>query len=144
VLERHARESGCDLIINPAIHFTGPGREAKCARLRTLREFLADISDDKCRVVVSQSKDRGNLLLVGDWFLAESISPRKGQGYLQTVFTRHAPTVLERMQQFDAEFEELLKYFAPDGLPSRQRAIEAIDREIENPSTGSSEVLPAQ
>jgi len=85
---------------------------------------------DKARVVVQKAEIRDNLLLVGDWYLAHSISPRKGRGYLQTVFSRHAPTVLEKMEQFDEEFEESLRDFVRDGRSSRDLAIEAIDREL--------------
>lgn len=138
-LERHASDSGCDLIIDPSIPLTGPGVAAKRVRLRTLREFLESMPDDKIRVVVQKSTARWNLLLVGDWFVAESISARKGKGYYQTVFTRHAPTVLERLEQFDSEFEELLGQFAPHGASSRKKAIEALDREIENPSESRAE-----
>lgn len=134
-LERHARDAGCDLMIDPSIPLDVVGADAKRVRLRTLREFLASMPDDKLRVVVHKSRARGNLLLVGDWFIADSISPRKGKGYYQTVFTRHAPTVLERMEEFDSEFEELLNKFAPDAGSSKSKAIDAIDREIENPST---------
>ena len=122
-LESHARNKGCDLIIDLSVNF--PERPA---RLRALRNFLADMPDDKVRVVLR--KFESNLIIVDDWFLAESISPDRAKGFLQTVFTRHAHTVRRRMEQFDEVFQELLSNFAKDGKSSRDKAIAAIDKEI--------------
>jgi hypothetical protein len=62
-----------------------------------------------------------NLTLVSDWFSAESMSPKPGEGHRHTVFTWHAPTVLQTLRRFDEEFEELCEE-SPDG-PTRQAAL---------------------
>lgn len=129
-LEQHAREGGCDLIISPSIDFSNNGPCVRKVRLTTLLEFIESMTDDKCRVVIRPLVTAQNLLIVGDWFMAESISPQPTVGYLQTICTRHAPTVLNRMTEFDTEFEQRLHQFAPRGVSSRQRAVALLKRTI--------------
>src|SRR5439155_21854705 len=74
--------------------------------LHVLCDFLRSMPDDKVRVVLSGRPPEGNLILVGDWFLSESLVPRSGQGYRQTLFNSHAPTVYDRVRKFDRESEE--------------------------------------
>jgi hypothetical protein len=131
-LERHARECGCDLIINPNVPFEKNGPQARKARLRTLLEFLESMPDDKARVAIRTGEETNNLLIVGDWFVAESFTPRAGMGYLHSVCTWHAPTVLTHMAQFDAEFEGVLNEQVIDGVSSRQAAIELIHKTLDS------------
>jgi hypothetical protein len=128
-LEQHARECGCDLIINPHITLKHSGPQVRRPRLQTLAEFLEGMPDEKVRVAISR-KTRGNLLIVGDWFAAESLSARPGVGYFQTVCTRHAPTVLDRIERFDEEFDYLLKASEFGDRASRLGAIELIQQVI--------------
>lgn len=108
LLEQHARGAGCRLIIDPRIDFSKRGHQAKCQRIRILIEFLESWSgDDRLKVVWRDSSWAGNLLMIGDWFLAESITPMPGHGYVQTLGTWHAPTILQRIHEFDDEFERL-------------------------------------
>lgn len=131
-LEKHAQKCGCDLIISPSISFRQYGPGVRKARLETLRSFLAKMPDDKVRVVIQEEISSQNLLIIGDWFVAESISPRPTVGYFQTVATRHAPTVLNRVAEFDVKFEELLRKFIPNGGSSRKKAIAEIDKIIKS------------
>ena len=126
VLEEHAREAGCDLVIDLTVTLEQQGPGAREARLETLLAFLESMPDEKARVVVRDRTEPGNLLIVGDWFVAESMTPRPGAGYLQTVFTRHAPAVLDRLRQFDEEFDELLEETGTDPSSSRLAAIARI------------------
>lgn len=105
-LERHARASGCKLIIFPSIEFTKLGPCVKRTRLSTLIEFLEKMPDDKVEVAISDCDTKGNLTIIGDWFLAESMLPGPG-GYRQTIFKWHAPTVFEQIRQFDQQFAAL-------------------------------------
>jgi hypothetical protein len=105
-LERHARASGCKLIIFPSIEFTKLGPCVKRTRLSTLIEFLEKMPDDKVEVAISDFDTKGNLTIIGDWFLAESMLPGPG-GYRQTIFKWHAPTVFEQIRQFDQQFAAL-------------------------------------
>lgn len=106
-LEEHARAAGCDLIVDPDFCLERNGPEATQTRLRILLEFLRSMPDDKLRVALSPRARDGNLTLVGDWFSAESVSPRPGEGHRQTIFTWHAPTVLQCVRRFDEEFADL-------------------------------------
>jgi hypothetical protein len=100
-LEQHAREAGCDLVLDLSVTLKQQGPDARKARLDTLLKFLRSMPEDNVRVVVRKRADPLNLLIVGDWFVAESTTPRPRVGYLQTVFTRHAPTVLDQLREFD-------------------------------------------
>ena len=129
VLGEHAKVAGCRLIINPTLKYKEYGSKARRCRLRCLREFLENTTDDRCQVALKPSMDHlESLTLVGDWFAAQARSAKVGKGYYQTTFTRYAPTVIEKLLEFDDEFTELVK-----GCPenSRRAAIEAI-REEEN------------
>lgn len=110
-LENHAKESGCSLIINPYLSYDKYGNKARKVRLETLLEFLEKESIPKEKVKVAISKNiptEKHLTIVGDWFMAESISGFLGKGYQQTIFTRHAPTIQKRIELFDQELENLL------------------------------------
>ena len=124
-LEQHARKAGCDLIIDPAFAFERSGREAGLTRLRILHKFLETMPDELIRVIVSPDARAANLTLIGDWFSAESLSPKAGEGHRQTVFSWHAPTVLQALRRFDAEFEALAA--ENPHAPSRQAALAQID-----------------
>jgi hypothetical protein len=123
-LERHAREGGCDLIVDPDFCLERNGIEATRSRLKILLKFLENMPDERVRIVMSPRARRANLTIVGDWFSAESMSPRPGEGHRQTVFNWHAPTVLATLRRFDEELAALCAE-SPDGA-SRQAAIARI------------------
>jgi hypothetical protein len=123
-LEQHARRAGCDLIIDPDFGLERNGPSATRTRLEILLQFLENIPDDQIRVAMTPRAREANLTLVGDWFSAESMSPKPGEGHRQTVFTWHAPTVLQTLRRFEEEFEELCEE-SPDGA-TRQAAIARI------------------
>lgn len=106
-LEAHARAEGCRLIIDPSIELGVIGPRARRARLETLRDALSSMHADgvDLMVVTSPVARHGNLTIVGDWFVAESQVPRPGEGYRQTVFNWHTPTVLGCVRRFDEQFE---------------------------------------
>ncbi len=130
VLQEHATSAGCDLIINLAYAHEKHGQDARKARLQTLIEFLESMTDEQVRVAVKQKSQPHNLLIVGDWFMAESVAPGSGAGWLQTVLTSHAPTVLDRLSQFDEEFEDLLREAGHAGVSSRVAAIASLKQEL--------------
>jgi hypothetical protein len=126
-LEGHARQQGCDLIINPYLRLRGRGQGATRIRLATLLAFLEAPTVDDVKVAISNRAQGRNLTVLGDWWVAESLVPGPG-GYRQTVFNWHAPTALRAIQDFDREFKELV-----GGVPadeSRARAIELIRTEV--------------
>lgn len=123
VLEAHANEAGCVLIIDPEFCLERNGKEATQCRLKILLQFLESQAGRKTQVALSSQARNGNLTIVGDWFSAESVSPRPGEGHRQTVFNWHAPSVLHTLHTFDEAFEECLN--ENNMLPelSRQNAV---------------------
>jgi len=130
VLEEHVRKRGCDLMIDTWHDYKRYGDEAWQARLETLLGFLRSMPDNKVRVVQRPREGPDNLLIVGDWFMADSAAVGRETGYLHTTFTRHAPTVLGAARRFDADFTKLLRRARLGGVSSRRAAIRAIAKQI--------------
>ena len=107
-LEYHAKTVGCQLIINPELQFSKWGPIARRSRIEVLLDFLKRMPDEKCEVAILSKAGVGSLTMVGDWFCAEAVSGTAGRGYKQTIFCRHAPTVMKKIQEFDGQFKELL------------------------------------
>jgi hypothetical protein len=144
VLERHAREAGCTLIIDPEVPKNtwskqddpdGQKRrkflEARCCRLTELRGFLDDMSDEQVRVICSPRAREANITTVGDWFLAESRLRHDVEGWRQTFFNWYAPEVLQAVRQFEQLADDLMKDYAPAPNSSRSQAIHDVDRVLE-------------
>jgi hypothetical protein len=126
-LEKHARTVGCRLIIDPYISYELFGTEARLVRLQTLLDFLESMPDDKAQVAVnSHMNTEESVTILGDWFAAESISSTMGQGYRQTIFNHHAPSMQIKIELFDQEFDELIEGLGWDAASSRQEAASLI------------------
>lgn len=126
-LEKHARASGCRLIIDPSLTYEIYGNAARIVRLETLVEFLESMPNDKVLVAINHKMHQEeSLTLVGDWFAAEAVSASLGQGYRQTIFTRHAPSMRSRIELFDKEFKELIQELGWEAEKSREKAIDTI------------------
>ncbi len=124
-LEKHARENGCRLIIDPYMIKGKHSAAAQLVRIRSLIEFLESMPDDKVQIVVSKDT-KESLTIVGDWFMAESVSVTVTQGYRQTIFTRHAPSIQNRIDLFDHELQELLQKSGWSAHSSRIEAMNAL------------------
>ena len=128
-LEEHARKAGCSLIIDPTYSYDKYGSEAKIARLNELLAFLHSMPDDKVKVaLITDTQPSDSLTIVGDWFLAESVSATIGKGIRQTIFTRHAPSIKSKLDMFDKELEILIKEQSVDFESSRNFAIERLSK----------------
>lgn len=119
-LEQHVKAKGCKLVIYPHQTYSGRGEDkaesVREARLQTLIDFLESMLDQEgIDVLLTDVPNDGNLTIVGNWFVAESLLPGVG-GYRQTLFKWHAPTVYQRIQEFDRKFEELRPH-SPKTLP---------------------------
>jgi hypothetical protein len=124
MLTRLASASGCRLIINPDIKFAAYGSDARRTRLESLVKFLKSCEVQGVEIALNtQMTEAHSLTLVGDWFCAESVSGRAGHGYDQTTFTRHAPSMAQRIEAFDEEFATLPR-------DSRQSAIDKLQQVI--------------
>ena len=132
-LEKHAEAKGCRLLINPfSQNYVKYGPASRCARVNTLLHFLETAPDDKVSVALDPHMPLpDSIVMIGDWFSARSMSVRPGKGYVQTMFTRHAPTVRRQIQEFDEEFEELLEKNGLAEADSRQHAINALKQLVE-------------
>lgn len=138
VLEEHARSAGVSMILEPeAVKSHLP--ESTVVRLEILVDFLRSMEkeDDKVRVAFQQrGKIDDSLIMIGDWFLAEAIVPLKGDAYRLTMFTRHGPTVIDRVTEFDCELYGLLKMADLKGRSSRVYAIEYLETLISKNKAG--------
>jgi hypothetical protein len=130
-LEAHARTAGCKLIVNPHIQFKRYGKRARIVRLKCLLKFLNSVPDSLCQIVFhSEMEHDESITILGDWFIAESVSAVIGQGYRATIFTKHAPSMLGKIELFDREFEERLESSGWTIEDSRSRAIGEIEKII--------------
>jgi hypothetical protein len=143
-LEEHAQVKGCRLIINPYLTYKIYGFGARIARLKTLVEFLEHMPDDKVQVAINRRMLNENQTIVGDWFAAESVSASPGRGYLQTIFTRHAPSIQEKIELFDHEFKELLQSSGWKSASSKGEAVNTIKEiivDLKSKSKGQASVV---
>lgn len=116
-IEAYMECFGFDLIVDigPEEHGSsvrGHAAVETLMRLRLLVSFLVSSLDkDSIRVVMPRDKvtTHVNLFIVGDWFAAEAVVPHgSGVSYERTMFTRHAPTVLNMIVAFDQDFIDCL------------------------------------
>jgi len=80
--------------------------------LQSMREASVPV-----RVAFDRRGLEENLIIVGDCFLVESLTPRP-EGYRHTTITSHAPTVLKRIETFEMEFNEA-NWLSPDAAIKR-------------------------
>jgi hypothetical protein len=130
-LQWHACNSGARLIICPEV-MTNPktGRAPLVAltRFQTLVDFLKR-APDTIELRHGAQNHGENVTIVGDWFMATSVIGTRKTGYRQTIFTRHAPTIGERIKLFKREFDDMQQF--PGTGSSRQNAIAYLRNEIE-------------
>ena len=129
-LEKHVTAQGCKLIIAPSYATNNRDKRAAIARLQSLVLFL---NKHKHIVVAFQNSEseKQSLTIVGNYFLAESVSFREGDGYTNTFFTRDASEITRRTEDFDCELHELLVQKKWTSENSREKAIEALNEEIQ-------------
>jgi hypothetical protein len=108
-MEKHAREAGCKLMLylQPTPRqFTIGGEQMFRARLSNLIEFAQKMPEAGLSLVVLNELPVGTTTIVGDWFLSDGLVA-SADGVRETFVSWHAPTVLNRIEQFDREFNEL-------------------------------------
>lgn len=142
-LEEHAKVKGCKLIINPCETVKRSKCESAILRIRELIRFLEDMDDDKVEIAIRGTLDCSkkdsnkidqvsnidkNLTIVGDWFFAESILSPAEEGHPWTIFVRHAPTILESIDNFDKELHALMNKQDRKGDSSRRYVIMELKR----------------
>ena len=134
--EEYVRHHGCKLIISPEISFKSKGDNVTAVRLKTLRDFLQQSIKKKMSVeIVATDRVRAtNNTIVGNWFVAKARAS-KPEGYSQTSFNWHGPTVLNEIEDFDRQFEQIKKEYlkqrdGSDGSDGRVKVINHLDRLI--------------
>ncbi len=129
-LQQHAHRGGCDIMIDPFISSPDLTTMGRVGRLTELMQFVKSMPEDDIRLVVRVNQTEGNLILLGDWMMAESMSPRPWTGFRHTVFSQHAPSVSLRVHEFDAEFEEIYSHDRCKGATNKADALYKIERSI--------------
>jgi hypothetical protein len=138
-LESHAKAAGCRIVVNPNNVRSDLEDHAHRVRLECLLKFL-EAGPARVEVAFDFEMVRAHsLTLVGDWFCAEAVNAQAGIGYHQTIFTRHAPSMQSRIDQFDEEFESLLINLGWHPENSREKAIQCLRDEIEKYPTAKQE-----
>ena len=136
VLQKHADQCGCRIIVDPSLTYSKYGKPARISRLRKLLTFLDRMPKEKVEIAVKMDMDRAhNLLIVGNWFLAESKTAQQGKGYEQTNFTSHTPTVLARITWFDREFDSILRgqnIEPEESVEAARKKIKKLIEDLEN------------
>jgi len=141
VMEAHAHGGGCDLILDPYVRIQETHNdknairlkhspEMTLVRLRILADYLRDFPGDDIRVAFNRGRISDSLVMLGDWLAAEAVVPHYKGGYRQTIMTRHAPTLLSRIEAFEEELNDCLKAAGIQPRDSRQAALAEIDRLI--------------
>ncbi|MBN1893593.1 toll/interleukin-1 receptor domain-containing protein [bacterium] len=133
VMERHARKEGCSLIIHPyQKELNDLGKDAKITRIKMLLDFLHSMPN-KVPVFIAiknEEKKFRSITCVGDWFAAESISGQAGEGWEQTIFTRHAPTIQSTIESFDRELRRILENQGIEPKDSKKHATQTLKKII--------------
>ena len=126
-LQQHAYNAGCKLIITPMYAIEGRSILAAKTRIKTLIDFLESMSDDQIVIAIQTGQsNKESLTMVGDWFLAESVSFNDGDGFTNTFFTRNASEIAKRIQTFDEELNDLLEQLGWPKENSREKAVEEL------------------
>lgn len=131
-LEKHVDKKGCRLLIRPINVISDKTSIAAKARINTLIEFLDSKKDDKVVIAIQKDPTIESLTIVGDWFLAESVSFKKDEGYTHTFFTRNATEILERIDVFEEELKLALEDCGWTEGNSRVKTIEELNRILKN------------
>lgn len=128
-LQNHAEKVGCRLILNPDYAYVNRNPVAAKTRINSLIEFLEGDALPECIVALQKEKtDKQSLTIVGDWFMAESVSFKDGDGYMNTFFTRNASEIKRRIEDFDCELEDLLEEWGWAKEDSREKTVEELRR----------------
>ena len=135
-LEQHARRVGCRLMIKPSVRASAHGEFGTKTRLSLMRDFLLGMegSDIDVAVLPPKPKMLMSRTIVGDWFVADAVVPFRGRSYYNTIFSRHAPTVLSNIRDFDDYFRSVRRQNKKENgeVSSRKFAIEKINRAIKS------------
>lgn len=130
-LAQHAANAGCRLIINPNHTKIKHAPEASRARIKELIKFLSNAQIQVAIAVENSPNIDESLTILGNWFVAESVSFKDGDGFTNTFFTRDAAEIQRRIEDFDFLFESLLEATGWTEDNSREEAIKYLQTLVE-------------
>lgn len=131
LLERHVDLAGCRLIIEPSYAIKKRHPKAARTRLNTFIEFLESRTDEEVVVAIRDAESKiESLTIVGDWFLAESVSFKRRDGFTNTFFTRNATEISERINEFEGQLKYLLRKWNWSEKDSRLNTIQELKRRL--------------
>jgi len=127
-LQRHARKSGCWLILDPVERlenvYRRHGPSSVRARVSGLLQFLRDDSLPDVVVAINDDAERmSSVTLVGDWFSSEAVSSGGKRVIREAFFTRDALTVRQQIEDFDNRMRDLLAVCGWDAKAARAEAV---------------------
>lgn len=151
-LEIHALGAGFSLIINPEIIYDKEYGIGKLSRLRSLLNFLKNVQatndkrnpNSRIKALIafdSRLSMREHLTIIGDYFYAETLSAQARAGLRNTLFTRNAHVVKNKMEEFDEKLLLQLNKFDIQPEYSLKLSIKVINKFIENPDAKLIEVM---
>ena len=135
-LTRHARASGCRLILDPLKVlpdvYREHGPDSVLLRAQGLLDFLCSEEVPDVEVVFGSDEKRlESLTIVGDWFSSEAVSSAQSRILREAVFTRHGPTVRRQIKDFNLEFNHAVDANKWTVGESRERVIRELAKFIE-------------
>ena len=126
-LQQHAEKEGVRMIIDVEYAIRKRSRLSAITRINTLIEFLNSPAGHNSVVAfLNNSEKRESLTIVGDWFVAESVSFKEENGFTNTFFSRNISEILRRTNDFESELEDLLKESGWHESESRDKAIDKL------------------
>lgn len=130
-LERHVKECGCSLIIDPDITIERCDDKVAKIRINLLLEFLREVDHPEVKVAIAKEL-KENITLVGDYFGAFAVNlTKREKGFRQTIFTRHAPTVQRFIKSFDDEIDSLLEDQNVSAEESKNHVIGQLEEKLD-------------
>lgn len=136
ILEEHARNAGCRLIIDSVQRcekvYLKYGPASARAQIQGLLEFLEHGMVQDVQIAVNVDEERkSSITIIGDWCSSEAISSKEVSNLRQAIFTRNAATVRRQIKDFDDEFDRLLAARNWDAAKSREEAIQYLKEYLE-------------
>jgi hypothetical protein len=126
-LQQHAEKEGVRLIINVEYAIQKRSRLSARTRINTLIEFLKSPAAHNSVIAIQNNPEKKeSLTIVGDWFVAESVSFKEDEGFTNTFFSRNISEILRRINDFESELEDLLKESGWNENESKDKAIEQL------------------
>lgn len=131
-LQSHADQKAVRLIINPQYGVAGRDPISANARLVTLIDFLEQHPNEVVISIDETPNISESITILGDWFLAESVSLKEGDGFTNTFFTRNTAEIHKRIVEFESEMQYNLEQCGFGEKESREQVIKILRSKLVN------------